>query len=214
MTRPSMQLRGTALVPRFPTRSEPHTEPNARDDRTEEAALIAAAQANPFAFVPLYQRYFKPVYRYCYIRLNGREAAEDATSQVFVKALANLRRFQGGSFVAWLFRITRNVVIDAYRARSPTVSFEAVADKVDPAPTVEDQVERQVERQALQAALAALPEPQRTVVELTLAGWSGEEIGQALNKTPDAIKMDRYRALKQLREFIAQANSAEVCGDR
>ncbi len=201
-------------MPWFSARTDAPANPDATGSASEEAALVLAAQADPRAFVPLYQRYLKPVYRYCFVRLNNREAAEDATSQVFVKALANLHGFRGGSFVAWLFRITRNVVVDAYRARTSSVPLDSIPEEIDPSPTAQEQVELRIERQALQAALECLSEHQRTVVELTLAGWSGEAIGLALNKTPAAIKMERCRALKQVRDYIARDHSTENSDER
>jgi hypothetical protein len=69
----------------------------------DDAALVAAARVDPTAFAPLYARYLPPVYRYCYRRLGTSAAAEDATSEVFVKALAALPRFRAGSFRSWLF---------------------------------------------------------------------------------------------------------------
>ena len=100
--------------------SSPHQRPDsphatgagAADD---DAALVAAARNDPRAFGALYECYLNPVYGYCYVRLGSREAAEDLTSEVFIKALAGLDCYRGGLFVAWLFRIARNVVIDAQR---------------------------------------------------------------------------------------------------
>jgi len=59
----------------------------------EDAVLAAAAASDPRAFAPLYERYLDAVYRYCYRRLGSREAAEDATSQVFYRAIAGLAGF-------------------------------------------------------------------------------------------------------------------------
>ena len=66
------------------------------DQLDDEPGLIAAAQRDRRAFAPLYARYARPIYRFCYRRLGSHEAAEDATSQTFVKALAALDRYQGG----------------------------------------------------------------------------------------------------------------------
>lgn len=79
--------------------------------------LAARAQHDPNAFAPLYQRYVRPIYAFCFQRLGTRELAEDATSQTFVKALAALPGYRAGSFRAWLYTIAHNVVIDVHRAR-------------------------------------------------------------------------------------------------
>lgn len=84
-----------------------------------DSVLVAAAQADRQAFAPLYDRYLDPVYRYCLRRLGSREAAEDATGQVFAKALAALPGYRDRSFRGWLFTIAHNVVGDAFRRPPP-----------------------------------------------------------------------------------------------
>jgi RNA polymerase sigma-70 factor, ECF subfamily len=158
--------------------------------------LVAAAQADPRAFAPLYERYCERIYRYCYFRLGSSTAAEDATSEVFLKAMAALPRYRPGVFAAWLYTIARNVVADhhASRERAPD-GLEGIEAAVD---------ERDDERQALLAAVAQLPAEQRTAIELQFAGWSGEEIAASLGKSLPATKMIRYRAVARLRELLDQ----------
>ncbi len=174
------------------------TEPN-------DAELVIAARTNPRAFIPLYERYLGPVYRYCYVRLDSREAAEDATSDVFLKALACLPSLRGQTFAAWLFRIAHNVVVDIYRRRRPTHRLETAEGQSDPTQAPDADVEARAEHEALYAALAQLPDEQRAAVELKLAGWSGEQIAVALGKSQAAVKMHRYRALDRLRTLLTQA---------
>src|SRR5690349_19047145 len=90
-------------------------EPELWRPATEEAKLVAAAQVDPRAFLPLYDRYYRPLYRFCYVRLGTVYAAEDATHDVFVHALRGLAGYRGEGFAAWLFRIAQNVVAGAYR---------------------------------------------------------------------------------------------------
>ncbi len=209
MTIPLLRSKGVDPVPRLRPVQNPCEDETEDGVRAQEIALVTAAQARPEAFVPLYRRYLPPIYRYCHVRLGSREAAEDAASEVFVKALANLKSYRGGSFVAWLYRITHNVVVDHYRRRRPALPLDSAENELDPAPPLEELVEAQSERSQFQAALQGLAEDRRAVIELTLAGWSGQEIGRALNKTLAAVKMERYRALNQVRELVRQ-NRSEV----
>jgi RNA polymerase sigma-70 factor, ECF subfamily len=199
-----MRSKGMKAVPWFRSVRNQCENDIADGALAQEAALIAAAQARPEAFVPLYRHYLSPIYHYCYARMGSREAAEDATSEAFLKALANLKSFRSGCFAAWLFRITHNVVVDHWRQRRPNLPLDSAANELDPAPALEALVEAKVERQQFQAALDVLKDDRRRVIELTLAGWSGQEIGRALNKTPAAVKVERYRALNQVREFLKQ----------
>jgi len=165
--------------------------------------LIAAAQKNPQAFAPLYGRYLEPIYRYCYFRLGNRESAEDATSEVFLKAVANLRKYRGGVFAAWLYSIAKNVVTDIHRKRRLTEALEDITPAAS-TPSPEGDAEAQADWETILAALKNLPDEQRTVIELQFAGLSGAQIGAALGKSPAAVKMIRYRAIAQLQRLLAQ----------
>jgi RNA polymerase sigma-70 factor (ECF subfamily) len=177
----------------------------AADDATVRA-LVAAAQADPRAFAPLYERYHDVIYRYCYTRLGDRQAAEDATAETFLKAFANLQHFRPGIFLAWLYTIARHAVADAYRRGRRTESWdEQEQDEGAPpasAPAVVDTGREPLERLALQSALEQLPEDQRAVLELQLSGWSGPEIAAALGKSAAAVKMLRFRAMERLRQLL------------
>jgi RNA polymerase sigma-70 factor (ECF subfamily) len=175
----------------------------------EEAARIAAARVDPQAFAPLYERYVGPIYRYCHLRLGDREAAEDATSEIFVKALASLGGYRNGSFPAWLFRIAHNVVVDQHRRRRPLAPLDAVGERPDPDPSRADPAIFSAERDVVRAALALLPEDQRAAVELGHAGWSGRQIGAALGKSPEAVKMLRFRAVSALRTILSDTGVAD-----
>ena len=74
-------------------------------DDSDERVLIEAAQADPARFADLYQANFHRVYAYVIRRTGSRAEAEDITSEVFERALVNLKRFEwrGVPLVAWLF---------------------------------------------------------------------------------------------------------------
>src|SRR4051812_44637441 len=78
-----------------------------------DAVLVARSKVDPQTFALLYQRYVTAIYRYCYHRLGSAESAEDATSEIFLKALVALPRHRDNqSFRSWLFAIAHNVVTD------------------------------------------------------------------------------------------------------
>ena len=83
----------------------------------EETKLIAEARSDPDAFIQLYRRHYDAIFRYCAHRLFERQAAEDATSQVFLKAVEHFGRFKGDAvqFRGWLYRIAGNVSNDHLR---------------------------------------------------------------------------------------------------
>ncbi len=94
----------------------------------DEGALIAAAQNDPSAFGPLYERYVNQIYRYAYRRVGNHAEAEDVTSQTFQQALAALPGYEwrGVPFGAWLYRIAGNVIIRRGRSANREIAVEDV----------------------------------------------------------------------------------------
>lgn len=195
-----------AWLARSQTRGRPPRLPwGARGPgESEDATLVAAAQIDRRAFAPLYDRYARPIYRYCYARLGTHEAAEDATADVFLKALAALGGYRHAAFAAWLFHIARNVTVDALRARRSTDSLTTATELPDATRSPDELTVARDDAAAVRAALATLPEEQRAMLELQLAGWSGREMAEALERSPEAIRMLRLRAFNRLRPLLSR----------
>src|SRR5204863_5275134 len=96
-------------------RSEPAQK--VRPTGADERLLIEAAQRDRAQFAAIYEEYFELVYAYVARRVRNRSTAEDITSDVFHKALANLPKFKwtGAPFASWLFRIASNLIADRAR---------------------------------------------------------------------------------------------------
>jgi RNA polymerase sigma-70 factor (ECF subfamily) len=172
--------------------------------------LVSRAQdGDRAAFAALYRRYVDAVHRYCFRRLEEREAAEDATSLVFTKALAALPKYRESSFRAWLFAIAHNIVVDAHRRRRPIVPLDDLADRPAAGPTPEESVLIGEERRSVRALLAHLTPDQRRVIELRLAGLDGAEIARVLGRSTNAVDVAQYRAMRRLRDLLVEPLAAE-----
>lgn len=181
------------------------------DDPQDEAELVSRALRDRHSFAPLYERYVESVYRFCSGRLESEEAAADATSEIFTKALLALPQFRGGSFRAWLFTIAHHVVIDRYRARPPDTSLTAAAALTDPTPTPEQAALLADQQRAFHDLLTQLTDEQRRVIELRLAGLTGAEIADVLECSLSAVKSSQFRAFARLRHLLdAQSHDPEV----
>ncbi len=180
-----------------------------------ELHLIEAAQRNPAAFEPLYRHYAPFIFRFCHRQLGHRDNAADATSQTFIKAIAALHSFRpdpkhpGKTFRAWLFRIAGNVVIDHRRSHRTHRSLDVPDEHttlahylVDPGRSPEDLAIASADASAVRAALERLPDRQRGIVELRLAGLTGEEIAEAMGMTLSAVKSAQFRAYGTLRQAL------------
>jgi RNA polymerase sigma-70 factor (ECF subfamily) len=173
--------------------------PQAADERL----LVEAAQSDPAKFDALYELHFERVYASIASRARDRATAEDLTSEVFHKALANLPRYEwrGVSFAAWLLRIAANAIID--HSKRAAREFPAPEDPPEPAADrgLQASESRGVEYSAqLFRLVKQLPEIQRQVVfERFVEQRSIREIAERLGKTEGAIKQLQLRAVQNLR---------------
>jgi RNA polymerase sigma-70 factor (ECF subfamily) len=205
-------MRGQLLA-----RPSPPNSPRAVAPWNEDTWMVAAAKTDPRAFAPLYSRYFDPIYRYCYRRLGDPEAAADATSQVFAKALSALPGYRDDatSFRSWLFAIAHNVLIDEARSRRLTSPLDEAAGVAATAPSLEEEILTAEVQTTIRGLLLQLSPDQRQIMELRLAGLTGPEIAAAVGRSLGSIKIAQVRAFARLRAALglAEAPREEASGD-
>jgi len=169
----------------------------------DERLLVQAAQSDPTKFEALYELHFERVYCFLARRVHDRATAEDLTSEVFHKALANLATYQwrGAPFAAWLFRIASNALVDQYKRASREQSSSDNAQNLDEHPDLSAPALETVDYHArLFRLVDHLPAVQCQVIrERFVEQRSIREIADRLNKTEGAIKQLQFRALQTLR---------------
>jgi RNA polymerase sigma-70 factor (ECF subfamily) len=177
-----------------------------------ERELVLQAQAgNSEAFGQLYDAYMERIYRFVYFRVEDQQTAEDITSQVFLKAWNNLDRFRFSRtpYLAWLYTIAHNAVIDHYRTRKVTTALDDVRlSQPDHAEVVENEIDLTAEMKSVKTAMHMLTDEQQKVLTLKfIEGMSNNEIAQHLGKREGAIRALQMRGLqalaKQLEEKMA-----------
>ena len=167
----------------------------------DERRLVEQAKSGDGeAFSELYEAYFERVYRFIFFRVTDREAAEDLASQVFLKAWENLGRYHPrGPFLAWLYAIARNTVIDNYRTRKQTVSLDEAAPVAAQDEKLDDHIQFEFEIQSLQAAMQQLTQEQQEVITLRfIAEYDTTQIAKHMGKSEGAIRALQMRALQAL----------------
>jgi len=170
-----------------------------------ESSLVRRAKAgNAEAFAELYDAYMERVYRYVYYRVSDRQTAEDITSQVFLRAWEHIRKYRlDGSFLAWLYTIARNAVIDNYRTRKPVVSLDDAVPVASKAAPPDEVAELRVESESVKQAMRNLTDEQHHVLTLKfIGGYSTEEIARQMEKRPGAIRALQMRALQSLAKHL------------
>lgn len=166
-------------------------------------------QELPPDFGAWFQEHRSSVYRYVRFRLATREAAEDVTSEVFMKALRALDRYDPSraSPRTWLLRIARNAVTDHLRSlkrrTSLHVSLDRVPDLVADVPNQEERVLREERIEVLLNANRELRAPDQEILSLRYgAGLSNQEIAEALEISGNAVAVRLHRALARLKAVV------------
>jgi RNA polymerase sigma-70 factor (ECF subfamily) len=154
----------------------------------------------------LYDRHVEAVYRYVYYRVRNDADAEDLTSDVFMRALRAISRYEPRqAFLAWLYRIARNAVIDRSRRTRIQISFEdALAHPgVDQVVEPDSALLALSDKQAVREALSRLTPLQQEVIVLRyVEGYSTQEIAAFVGKREGTVRGIQFRALEALRTLI------------
>jgi RNA polymerase sigma-70 factor (ECF subfamily) len=172
----------------------------------DEGRLVRQAKAGDSdAFAQLYDAYVERVYRYVYFRVTDDMTAEDLTSQVFLKAWEHLDRYQqGGSpFLAWLYTIARNQVIDHYRTHKATVALDDVVSVAAEGRALDDEVQEAFNMDAMRDALQFLTEEQQQVLILKfIADLPTKTIAKTMDLSEGAIRAVQMRALQTMAKHL------------
>jgi RNA polymerase sigma-70 factor, ECF subfamily len=174
----------------------------------ERQLVLKAQDGDAEAFGRIYDGYVERIYRFVFFRVDDQQTAEDITSQVFLKAWSNLDRFEftRTPYIAWLYTIAHNTVIDHYRTRKVTTALEDVQlSQPDDAEAVENQIDLTVEMKTIKAAMQSLTEDQQQVLHLRfIEGMSNTEIAQQLGKREGAVRALQMRGLQALAKQLAE----------
>jgi len=168
-----------------------------------EEELINFAKKDSRYFTPIYEKYHDPIFRFIYQRMDSDDDASDLTSQVFLKALLNLSKyeFKGFPFSSWLYRIALNEVNQFYRQtkNKRTINIDEINLKV----VVEETGEAydQIKREKLLSSLSNLNEDKLTLIEMRFFEKRAfKEIATILNISENNAKVRTYRVLDEMKK--------------
>ncbi|MBN1139129.1 MAG: sigma-70 family RNA polymerase sigma factor [Anaerolineae bacterium] len=169
--------------------------------------LARARQGDERAIGQLYRDYAPRIYGYLARQVGDPAVADDLCSEVFLRALEGLPRFEsrGVSIVAWLYRIAHDRAVDYFRrqARRPAVPLNDELVAVEPG--TEQTLDAHLRAEQLGRAIDRLTADQQQVVLLRfVADLSLQEVAHVMDKSIPAVKMLQLRALSSLREWVAR----------
>lgn len=179
----------------------------------DPATLERVRSRDPEALGTFFERYFDMVYGLVHRLLGERAAAEDATSEVFLKVHRAAERLDPNRDPApWLMTIATNVCRDHWRSGAYRMGrrSDPVDDEAGPAgrlasrePEPEAALVGNERERIVQEALGQLPEPLRTAIVLhDYQGLSHQEVAEMTGIEHAAARKRYSRALTALGRLL------------
>lgn len=174
---------------------------------SSEFMQIEAAKRDATNFGPIYNKYYKQIFGYIYQRMEDKDVAFDVTSQVFLKALTNLHKyeFKGVPFASWLYRIAHSEVMQVFRDKKSSRTVNA--DVADIKHLCEEIQESYYEDfiPALGRIIKDLPEDELQLIEMRFFEKRPfKEIAEIMMMTENNTKVKLYRILERLKKVLTK----------
>ena len=178
--------------------------PASPENQNVDLALMqGVAAGNPVAVAQLYDRFGSLVYRMAYQVLPGKDDAEDAVQEIFIRLWRTASRYDPtrAALVTWVMLISRRYMVDRLRRTRSAIRASALDERAVDAEIPAAPVDRDERFKELMRRIDRLPELQKTVVTRAyLNGQTLRQIGEELNTPLGTIKSALSRALVRLRE--------------
>ncbi len=165
----------------------------------------------------LYRTYAPGLLTYVSMRVPSPEDAEDLVVEVFLAALehAKFTMLSEKAQQMWLWRVTRNKVIDAYRKAKTrqSVTLDHVAEGLfeDEMFSPEYTALRQEDYMDLSVHLQSLPPLQQEILRLRFGqDLSCSEIATALGKQENVVRVTLSRSLNLLRKIYQRRGEEQI----
>jgi len=202
---------------------KPPDDPKGSDEEAIERAVRALqAGAGPEVFEPIFNRYYRSLFRFFANRPALREEADDLAQETLLRAFEKIETYGFESnFEAWLRRISENVWKNAVRKRrmprrdAAVESLDAIDEEggegdgprrtvfTDEMPTPEQQALTAEKTRVLLAALDELPQGMRRCTELRLAeDLKYQEIADMIGIGLSSVRSQLFEARKRLRPIL------------
>jgi RNA polymerase sigma-70 factor, ECF subfamily len=160
----------------------------------------------------VYRAHARAIYGFIYVKVGNREAAEDLTSEVFLRAVSHLDPTrEERSILAWLYRVATNLINDYWRSHHGAQVIELDEARLQRAAPPPPDVVRQEEttRRAVHI-LQQLPNNYGLVLRCRLLdGMSVAETARHMNTSEANVKVMQHRALKHASKFQMDGPAGE-----
>ncbi len=202
-------------------------------DLTDEALVEKYRQTKDFKyFGALSRRYQNRLFNASHRIMGSPEEAEEVVQDTLMKAHSSLDQYRKQStFASWIFRIANNLCMDRLRVRkrksilqvlsfSSRSQYDADSDATDGIGQIADdglnplqELDVQEEGKMVLAALAKLPEVQRTVLVLhDIEGFVYQDIAEITGSSIGTVRSRLHYGRLKLKELLAPYFSAQKIG--
>jgi RNA polymerase sigma-70 factor (ECF subfamily) len=163
-------------------------------------------------FADIYRKFSDQIWRYCYLRTNDSQLAEDMTQEVFTKAW-QADAFATANHRAYLYRSMRNLLVDHWRRNKPVASLDApidedgntMADMIEDtdAPSPIEIADQKRTLRDVAAAIQEIPQKLQDVLILRFVNeLSTKETAEALKISEGNVRVLQHRGLKELKKVM------------
>jgi len=174
-------------------------------EKDDHELLALIQDGNGQAFATLVERHTERFYRLAYRYLQSKAAAEDVVQDAFLKLWENPAIWQperNSKFTTWFYRIVVNLCLDQRKKKKPEVLDNDVIVADDRA-TADELMMREQEQKMVEKEIAALPERQRTALNLCFdEGLTNQEAAEVMGVNLKALQSLIMRAKTTLKERL------------
>lgn len=170
-----------------------------------DADLLERASSDDRAFAVLVERHQAFVFGAAFRVTHDHALAEDIAQEAFLRAFRTTAAYRGeGSVRGWLYRIARNLAINAVTRRREIPAAEPVEVPSDRTP--EWHLLRTAAIEEVREAIGELPAPlRRCLVMREYDECSYEEISERLDLPLNTVRTRIHRARKALEERLRRS---------
>ncbi|MQA88744.1 MAG: sigma-70 family RNA polymerase sigma factor [Gemmatimonas sp.] len=161
------------------------------------------------AMEQLVRRYLRAIHAIAASYLLEPADIEDAAQESFLRALGAIEAYDPGRpFAPWLYQIARNVARKRLAVWSRWQEERLSGELPSRQPGPDEVLDRSEIRARVDAAIARLPERQRTAFRLCdVEGYRTDEVAEVMGLSPGTVRSHVHHARKALRSALAEGRA-------
>jgi RNA polymerase sigma-70 factor, ECF subfamily len=186
---------------------------------TDEQLMAAIVTGDRHAYAEVVSKHARLLAAYAWRMLGSESEAQDIVQETFLRLWMQAQRWdsQKSALSTWLHRIAHNLCIDALRKMNKVreSSDDEITELLDERESAEQEISRESLEFQLHAAIAALPERQRSALILVhFQGLTNKELAEILDISVDALESLLSRARRTLKHRLTTSELASASAKR